>query len=573
MLPSSRYSRRQLAVIGLSWATMLASARAATGSRAKGRMPFLRGVNFGGLTHEAWSQPPALPAYDYYLRQKKMNVVRLNFTWEWVQPRLQAPLDVDHCRVIDQQIKQATSAGSYVILEFHNFGRRTVDGVSLVIGESARCSAADFADGWARMAQRWGRNERVIFGLMNEPHDQSIEVLLAVSNRAIAAIRATGATNLIMVSGNDWNSMAWQAGSDNQKWMLRIRDEADNFCFDVHHYFDDWSAGQTPNVRADALASMAAFTAWAKAHRMRAFCGEFGCGVNRRGLDACRELLHHIEANPDVFIGWAWWGAGGPWQPDYVFLLDPYASVTSPTNPDPEGAVSWDQPVDRPQMKLLQEFLPRSATPFNGWLIEVDLAPKVGAFYRKGDYRGPATRCFLGGDTCAAEWIDSGPVGATARSTSDSPPTQQRDGSVAFAAGKASSLETKLPAAMPIRKAYAMVRAAPQVAPGLRLSGTATRAGQTQGLDLPPAGATAAGGTMALTAFDLAGTAFNAVGLAITAGASPGSTAFDILVLRAPVTDDEKARIQGRLFWDNGLAHALPRDHPYRERPPSTRSR
>ncbi len=45
-------------------------------------------------------------------------------------------------------------------------------------------------------------NPKVIFGLMNEPHDLPTENWLTAANVAIAAIRATGATNLITVPGN-----------------------------------------------------------------------------------------------------------------------------------------------------------------------------------------------------------------------------------------------------------------------------------------------------------------------------------------------------------------------------------
>lgn len=571
-------------------------------SRVSTALPFLRGVNFGGLTHEAWSQAPAPPAYDYYLRQKKMNAVRLVLTWEWIQPRMQAALDPERCRVIDEQIGRAASSGAYVILEFHNFGRRTVDGVAHIIGESAACSATDFADAWGRMAQRWGRNDRVILGLMNEPHDQSTEVLIAVSNAAIAAIRRTGATGLVMVSGNDWNSMAWSKGSDNQKWMLHIKDEANNFCFDVHHYFDDWSAGQTPNVRQDSLASMLSFTAWAKAHQMRAFCGEFGCGVNKRGLDACRDLLAHIEANKDVFIGWAWWGAGGPWQPDYVFLLDPYASVTSPTNPDPVGARTWAEPVDRPQMKLLQEFLPKDATPFNAWLIETHLASKIGALYRKGDYREASKTCFVGGSGCVAEWLDSGPRRISAHANPTGAPTSQRDGSVRFAA-RAQFLAMALQPADRIEAVYATAKLAlpgaatrralvtgtpsgNQRADGLVIDSSASRSAAGEGVQIfqaarRPTAATATtppkfdgAGSNSIASLDwiegrprLGQTTIGAADSRGTEGLD--GSVFDLLLLREGVTEDEQARIQGRLFWDLGVAHTLPPTHPYRSRAPS----
>lgn len=350
-------------------------------------LPLLHGINFAGLTNESWSQPPPAEAVDYYIRQKKMNVVRLNFPWEFVQPELNGPLDELGSLALQLQIDRITSAGAYVILEFHNYNRRVVDGVERIIGEHPSLTSQHFADAWTKMAMRWKDNGKVIFELMNEPHDCDTATLVRVSNDAIAAIRATGAQNLIMVCGNDWNSMGWREGSANRTHMLDIVDPLDHFCFDVHHYFDDWSQGKTHNVRNHPIASMEEFTGWAKAHGKKGFCGEFGCSVNKLGMEACRQLLSHMEENPDVYIGWAWWGGGGPWQPDYEFLLDPFASHTSPTNPDPDGSKTWANPVDRPQMKVLQEFLPKEATPFNAWLIEDQLRDRIEAAYRHGDFR------------------------------------------------------------------------------------------------------------------------------------------------------------------------------------------
>ncbi|MDB5877287.1 MAG: macromolecule metabolism protein, partial [Variovorax sp.] len=398
-------TRRRLATGGLALAGLGTVGRIP----AAETLPFLRGVNFNGLSDQPGSQAPARPAVDYYIRQKRMNVVRLNFPWEVIQPVLSGPLADASLREIDDQVDRVTAAGAYVVLELHNYGRRNADGRTHVIGETSVVTSQHFADVWTRIANRWKGNARVIFALMNEPHDQRTDVLVAVSNDAINAIRRTGATQLIMVSGNDWNSMGWAVGSQNQKLMLAIRDPADNFCFDVHHYFDDWSRGQTPNVRERPLAAMLAFTEWARANRRRGFCGEFGCHVNKRGLDACQALLQHIESNRDVFVGWAWWGAGGPWQPDYVFLLDPFASATSRTNPDPEGAKTWARPVDRPQMMVLQRFLPATATPFNGWLIEDGLAGRLMAAFRRGDFMPAKNWRAADAADRANTWIDSGP--------------------------------------------------------------------------------------------------------------------------------------------------------------------
>lgn len=548
-------TRRQLAAAGLSLAGLggVAPTRAAAAP-----LPFLRGVNFCGLSDQPGSQAPAKPAVDYYIRQKQMNVVRLNFPWEFIQPVLGAPLAEAALGEIDDQVDRITASGAYVVLELHNYGRRNAEGGTHVIGETPKVTSQHFADVWTRMATRWQANPRVIFALMNEPHDQRTDVLVAVSNDAIDAIRRTGATQLVMVSGNDWNSMGWGSGSDNQKLMLGIRDPANNFCFDVHHYFDDWSRGQTPNVRECPNDSMFAFTAWARANKRRAFCGEFGCHLNKRGMDACRALLQHIESNRDVFVGWAWWGAGGPWQPDYVFLLDPFASITSPTNPDPEGAKTWARPVDRPQMKLLQPFLPATATPFNGWLIEDALAGKLIASFRRGDFM-PATKNWRGADAadCTNAWLDSGPNGVHALPGKDVP-TLQDDGSLAFnSTGQVLAIQV----------------------PGISWPASALAMAHTDGqaitLDQPLVdGKMRPRGEQGLrVSIEARGAVELHASIAYAAG-QPSRLAqrrmlHDLLLFAEALPPADALRVQGRLYWDSGLAHTLAQGHPYRSRAPA----
>lgn len=598
-----RLTRRKFGMLGLSAGLTLVRPTLGNADEAPAvdSIPFLRGVNFNGLTHEPGSQAPATPAVDYYLRQKSMNVVRLCLSWEFVQPTLNAPLDPECLPVIEDQIDRIGAAGAYVILEFHNYGRRSVGGETHVIGETGMVTSAHFADVWTRMALEWKDNPKVIFSLMNEPHDQDVGVLVDVSNSAIAAIRATGARNLIMVSGTGWNSMGWQPGSDNQVRMLDIRDPLDHFCFDVHHYFDEWSQGQSPNVRDEPIASMQAFLAWAKANRRRGFCGEFGCSVNRRGLEACRALLRLIEDNRDVFYGWAWWGAGGPWQPDYVFLLDPFASVTSPVNPDPEGSITWENPVDRPQMKLLQEFLP-AATPFNGWLIEDALGDSLEALYRHGDFQ-PST----------SAWIDSGPRGNDAEPGRQGHPAQEKDGGVSFAP-TGTYLVSSVSSGKRSESVYAFARmTSAGAADGRTILGAEAkggrllqltrdggiRLGQADETSAPTANEVVPADAMALVeahfaiadaaggngrtelAFDTQVMRRNPAGPdrfrdgrsiigARDEGGAEGlaGTLHDLAIFDTILSADDNARVQGRLYWDKGMAHLLPGDHPYRIRAP-----
>jgi endoglucanase len=62
-----------------------------------------------------------------------------------------------------------------------------------------------FADLWARLAERYKDNSRVIFDLMNEPNEMPIEAVKKMSQAAITAIRFSGARNPLLVEGNHWS--------------------------------------------------------------------------------------------------------------------------------------------------------------------------------------------------------------------------------------------------------------------------------------------------------------------------------------------------------------------------------
>ena len=76
------------------------------------------------------------------------------------------------------------------MLDPHNYARYR----GTVIGTGSVSNAA-FADLWARLADAYKDNGRVIFGLMNEPNKMpSTEHWVASANAAIAAIRTAAPT-------------------------------------------------------------------------------------------------------------------------------------------------------------------------------------------------------------------------------------------------------------------------------------------------------------------------------------------------------------------------------------------
>jgi endoglucanase len=265
----------------------------------------------------------------YYLR-KGANVFRLAFRWERVQPTRGAELDAAELARLEHTVGRLSARGAAVILDLHNFGRYHRD----LVG-SAAVPDADFADVWARLAAAFKANPAVIFGLMNEPHDMPTEQWVAAANAAIAAVRGAGAGNLILVPGNGYSgahswSDAWY-GTPNADALLAVADPLERYAVEVHQYLDADFSGTSAECVGQSVGSEKVwpFTRWLRAHGKKGFVAEIGGGPGPTCLRALDDLLDHLEANADVYLGWAYW-AGGPWWGDYFLSLEPAGGSDKP---------------------------------------------------------------------------------------------------------------------------------------------------------------------------------------------------------------------------------------------------
>ena len=140
---------------------------------------------------------------------------------------------------------------------------------------------------------------------------------------AIAAIRATGARQGILVPSTDWSVATRWSQNGTPEQMAQIVDPANNFAFEVHQYFDRDSAGKRDEIQS-GIGSVAlhAATNWARANGKRMFLGEFAWARDSTaGAREADEMLSHIHGNGDVWVGWAYWGGGARWG-NYMFALD-----------------------------------------------------------------------------------------------------------------------------------------------------------------------------------------------------------------------------------------------------------
>lgn len=317
--------------------------------------PFLLGVNLAGAEfgsgdvqngHE--TGVPGVYKTDYifptpaeidYYAGKGLDVIRLPFLWERLQPAHHGQFDPVYLGLLDDVVNYATNKGLKVEIEPHNYGY----GFNALVGSQATPNS-DFADLWSQLASHYKSNANVIFGLMNEPHVQSASDWFDSANAAIAAIRGAEATQEILVPGTAFDgAWSWEQ-SGNQTNSTKVQDPLKNFAFEVHQYLDFDSSGTHKDVvSADiGVQRITEITQWAEKTGNHLFLGEVGIYTDQTSLTALDNMLTYIQQHTDVWEGVTYW-AGGPWWGDYMYSIEP------------------ENGMDKPQMKILVEHLKPAA--------------------------------------------------------------------------------------------------------------------------------------------------------------------------------------------------------------------
>lgn len=313
----------------------------ATSAQAMVRGVNLAGGDFGavpGVFGTDYTYPTEAEIDDY--ARRGFDVIRVPFLWERIQHSINGPLDDNGDGTGDlERLRQVVGWISdrklIAILDLHNYAGRKIDGKDAKVGSDALPAAA-LADLWVRLSKVFKDNDRVWFGLMNEPADISATAWKTIAQSVTKAIRDAGASNLLLVPGTAYTGAHSWVSSGNAQAMADFTDPADNFAFEVHQYLDADSSGKSGTCTPGSGASrLQPFITWAKEKPgRRGFLGEFAAGdPNITGQEQCAaELAALLDAaeTSGVFIGWTAWGGGDWWPADYVFRLKP----ADPANAD-----------------------------------------------------------------------------------------------------------------------------------------------------------------------------------------------------------------------------------------------
>jgi endoglucanase len=257
-----------------------------------------------------------------------MNAVRLGFLWGRLQHEPFGELDADELGHLDQAVNDL-SGFQLIMLDLHNYGRYKGKKI-----DDPATGGAQLADLWTKLATHYKGNPRVAFGIMNEPNGIDAGAWRRVADQAVAAVRHTGARNLVLVPGTNWTGgHSWDSGHDgsNATAMSGFRDPGGNFAFEIHQYLDSDSSGTHPDCVDAGVGRrrLAGVTRWLRAQHARGFLAEFGVSSSPVCLQALDDTLDFLDENGDVWVGWTYWAGGARWH-NYPFDIQPKHGETKP---------------------------------------------------------------------------------------------------------------------------------------------------------------------------------------------------------------------------------------------------
>ncbi|TGO60409.1 hypothetical protein BOTNAR_0146g00220 [Botryotinia narcissicola] len=286
-------------------------------------LPALKSLNNG---------PDGIGQMAHFVSKTGHNIFRLPVGWQYlVNNNLGGTLDSSNLATYDQLVQGCLATGATCIIDIHNYARWNGG----IIGQGGPTDA-QFASLWTQLAAKYKSNTKIVFGLMNEPHDlNSVTTWAATLQKVVTAIRQAGASNMLLLPGSDYAS-AGAFITDGSAAVLSKVTNPDgtftNLIFDVHKYLDSDNSGtHTECVTNNIDAAFAPLATWLRANGRQAILSETGGGNTASCQTYLCQQVAYLNANSDVYLGYIGWSAGS-FDSTYELVETPIGSGSSMTN-------------------------------------------------------------------------------------------------------------------------------------------------------------------------------------------------------------------------------------------------
>lgn len=263
-----------------------------------------------------------------YFAAVGMEIVRIPFRWERMQPVVYGPLSVADRAGLKSAVDYAVLKGLTVVLDMHDYGARNVPQGKALVG-SALLAEPALADAWLKIAGDYRDQPKVWLGLMNEPFKQTAADWWRTVQQLTVDLRNQDISNKLLIPGSKWTGAHSWVKSGNAAEAEKFVDPDNNFAFEVHQYLDSDSSGTSAVCKAGSASRVDAVLNWAATRKVSLFFGEIGGSADAQCAIEYPAMLAKLDAHARV-VGWTAWGGGRWWNAAYMFRLAPIVGQTTP---------------------------------------------------------------------------------------------------------------------------------------------------------------------------------------------------------------------------------------------------
>ncbi|KJA16683.1 glycoside hydrolase family 5 protein [Hypholoma sublateritium FD-334 SS-4] len=298
------------------------------------------GCNSDGSCTASAAWPPLLEYYGHdglgqmthFVNDDGFNTFRLPVGWQFLTRDAETgAINMTNFAEYNALVNACLGTGAFCIVDVHNYARFNGE----IIGQGGPTNDV-FAELWGNIATQFASNPKIIFGVMNEPHDvPDINMWAASVQAAVTAIRNAGATSqIILLPGNNWTSAETFVSNGSGPALLTVTNpdgSVTNLVFDVHKYLDSDNSGTNAEcVTNNIESSWEPLAQWLRSNNRQAFNTETGGGNTASCVEfLCQQIAYQAQ-NSDVFLGYVGWAAGN-FDPSSA-CISGYVLGETPTN-------------------------------------------------------------------------------------------------------------------------------------------------------------------------------------------------------------------------------------------------
>ncbi|KAG9258798.1 glycoside hydrolase superfamily [Emericellopsis atlantica] len=258
----------------------------------------------------------------HWTENADMNTFRLPVPWQYlVNNQLGAKMDETNFDNYNKLMKACLDTGSYCMIDIHNFARWN-DGI---VGQGGP-DDEEFVDIWVQLAKKYADNDKVMFGIVNEPHDLDIVRWAQTCQKVVTGIRKAGAeSQIILLPGTNFASAETFVSSGSAELLAKISNpdgSKDGLVLDLHKYLDINNSGTHVECTTNNVAGFKTIGDWLRKNKRQAIISETGASLDPTCIEKFCTQNEYIAKNTDVFVGFVGWGAGS-FGTDYVMNLTP----------------------------------------------------------------------------------------------------------------------------------------------------------------------------------------------------------------------------------------------------------